>query len=255
MWTCTHGSTCDATMGCMSQSLRDCRRKAAAGPASRSDAATVAVGFSPRFEMENSRVAERRMNCGTGFSSVATRRGPRTAAFRGLKPTATFTLSLRDLSEVGNASCSGVLSGFVSQASMRLTNRHLSPYHNKHTCDCLSRHTRAKLLSPTVHEVSCFLILLSRPLRWFRRLRGWAVGGVRLLNCYSRNTRSEVNGRGAVTDQETSNNTGDNKNFGFPGHRLNSVQGTPRSRRRASSLRTSRRSRLRSQVFSASLSS
>jgi len=68
-----------------------------ANRASRSDEAKVAVGFSPRCETGIRRVAERRMKREASLSSVATRRGHVTGAIRGLKPTATFTRSLRDL--------------------------------------------------------------------------------------------------------------------------------------------------------------
>src|SRR5437867_6368673 len=68
----------------------------AARTASRSDAARVAVGFSPRDEAGNGRVAERRMKRSASISSVAPRHGHVAGVFRGLKPTATFSASLRD---------------------------------------------------------------------------------------------------------------------------------------------------------------
>jgi hypothetical protein len=76
------------------------KAKKATQSASRSDEATVAVCFSPRCAARMGRVAQRRMNCQAVLSSVATRRSLVTAAIRGLKPTATFAGSLRDLLEV-----------------------------------------------------------------------------------------------------------------------------------------------------------
>jgi len=62
---------------------------------------TVAVGFSPR---ELSAITKRRGATLEGLdwlfgSSVAPRRAPFPTIFRGLKPTATITLSLRDCSK------------------------------------------------------------------------------------------------------------------------------------------------------------
>ena len=66
---------------------------------SRSDVPTVAVGFSPRFDEGEEGVAERRLNeadPAVVSSIVAPRREPLPEPDRGLKPTATFTASLRE---------------------------------------------------------------------------------------------------------------------------------------------------------------
>jgi len=55
------------------------------------------------------------MNRGAALSGVATRRGLLAVAFRGLKPTATFTRSLRDVWEVdasARQSCVVVFCGY-----------------------------------------------------------------------------------------------------------------------------------------------
>ena len=73
------------------------------GPStSRSEALTVAVGFSPRFRpIRGSRVAERRWNDGESSNLRAVHSSLRdscltTILHRGLKPTATVMKSLRD---------------------------------------------------------------------------------------------------------------------------------------------------------------
>ena len=89
------GSSSIATLGWWTEALQDSQ---AFIPASRSDAVTVAVGFSPRSPAPASCVAKRRLSGHfPSGSSVAPRRGPSSTTDRGLKPTATFIWSLRDL--------------------------------------------------------------------------------------------------------------------------------------------------------------
>ena len=67
---------------------------------SRSDELTVAVGFSPRYGAIIDRIAERCLKYGElKLSYVAPRHMPVSIHFRGLKPTATLALSLRDFLE------------------------------------------------------------------------------------------------------------------------------------------------------------
>ncbi len=90
----TQGSACRATLGWRTESFQD---SPGTRTASRSDALTVAVGFSPRFPAPASRVAERRLKSAfLHLSSVAPRRGGSFSLNRGLKPTATIDSSLRD---------------------------------------------------------------------------------------------------------------------------------------------------------------
>jgi hypothetical protein len=59
---------------------------------------TLAVGFNPRIpEHEMPGVAQRRLTFATPVSIVAPRRRSMTTAIRGLKPTAKFIASLRDV--------------------------------------------------------------------------------------------------------------------------------------------------------------
>ena len=60
-----------------------------------SDDVTVAGGFNPRLiAIRNPRRPQRRLNKIVGFQSSLTRRGIVFLAYRGLKPTATFSTPL-----------------------------------------------------------------------------------------------------------------------------------------------------------------